>query len=363
MFFFVVRRASLAPFQHRYSVSRVAMWFAMPVSIVVFGEHTTAGRLMQEKVKHMQKDYCIIDLREAFSRDKAAFRMPPYVNSTFVPYQLGLAMDREQFVETVKNVARRIATAHGSREETSPILFGIKCVDGRLDSDAVARCVADRVLNVSYDGKRLFNANVFSMDCAITETAIDSIVDQAWIWASGAWRDALNTTQWGEQAAIGNNSIAEMLTSIDEFASEFWTEVIDGKFGHQTWGNADGDDENSEANQTDLGSRLIAVLSTIGGVESRKRPQCRVCGGKTRIPDMPDIDLEYWLTILDDQTVDTEACQVWRELFEHDHRGQQEALRILNLVITNVQREVHMRSVSALVMSSVRKSWSNLGAR
>ena len=78
---------------------------------------------------------------------------------------------------------------------------------------------------------------------------------------------------------------------------------------------------------------------------------------------MPDIDLEYWLTILDDQTVDTEACQVWKELFEHDHRGQQEALRILNLVITNVQRNVHMRSVSALVMSSVRKSWSNLDAR
>ena len=345
----------------------------MPVSIVVFGEHTKAGKRMPEKIKDMQDDYCVIDIRKRFTRNKAAFRMPPNVNSTFAPYQLGVAMDGTQFVECVKDVARQIATQHGKRDDTSPIVFAMKCDDGRFDSDAVARCVVDRVLNVSFDEKRLFNANVFSMDCAMSDLAVDTIVDQAWRWASGPWCDNPNTSKWGDEAAIGNSTILEMITAIDEFASEFWANVLDGDFGHQAWSTDDRDDEYSEADENDLGPRILsAVRSTIAAddrtqqakdVESRKRPKCRVCGGEKRIPEFADIDLDYWMAILAEQTVDYEARKVWKELFQYDQRGQQEALIILNLVITNLQRAVQMDNVSALVMSSTKRALSKVGAR
>ena len=53
------------------------MWATMPVSIVVFGEHTKAGKRMPEKITDMQDDYCVIDIRKRFTRNKAAFRFPP----------------------------------------------------------------------------------------------------------------------------------------------------------------------------------------------------------------------------------------------------------------------------------------------
>ena len=329
------------------------------IAIIVLGANTPAGKIFLEKHHNRAKQsYLLIDVRDWLQNDPQGkdFKVPHPHDSRFVPCQLGFAARQKHvFVKCVKEV---VAMIYDSREDGKVVV--LECTAGKHRSDSVSRCSADRVFNYeSAEQPRVFNANVFSLNCVETEEAVDAVVAQAWAWQETPWCVTPTVPKWGEQAAIVNKDWHDAMTEIDEFGREFvynaWNDNRADE-GHQGLADVSKDAPWRGSSASSSSAYRSSTTTPIGARQQLDGMCCPFCDGsgvRSNIRVECPKALSHGLSAVG---VDKIALVSWQALYYSSDYGVTEAMRIADRVLYTSE----VAKPSAFVWNHCGRAWQCL---
>ena len=193
------------------------------VSIMTFGIHTPAGKVVMNHIKaNPEKFHPAIDIRRVLKADPAKrkiYKISHWENADHLTTQLNLFHDG-QFYHAVRTLVDHIEAKND--EATSigaPKVFPVYCTAGVHRCDGAAKCTAYRVLNkVSVGGeKRLYSAKVFSCSNIDPNNLADTVFKEAFKWTHKPWTVARGE-DWASAASDANSRAHKQLEWIDDLA-------------------------------------------------------------------------------------------------------------------------------------------------
>ena len=368
-----------------------------PVSIVVAGSDTLAGKAMLElAAARPDKFHPPIDVRRWLLVDPSQnrhFRIPHDRNSEFLPCQLSL-LRGANFFECVRDIATMIGTAVGARK-----VWVLYCTLGQHHSDGVAKAICTRVLNNMSDADRYYNCNIFSLSCADRVSLDHPIVWEALQWAQTPWLVRNEDVLWGTDATYASSVANFVLAKVDSLQHEIHGLHVDKlevivrpREGAQeevrpTIGAAEVEAVIARAEATAAESQPRDVKrahprqqcegrasSSADGGQASKRAKvgvprsppidapCPYCGGSGRDADvdhtLEDVDtVEAWSVVLRERGVDDGARLDWCSLYSANLDGKQRALAIVHKLLRKESGHYAVNKPSAFVVSGCRKEW------
>ena len=210
---------------HRMSQSMKWLGGLAPISLVVAGADTPQGKLLLERASQDPMQYAVVDvyrwLRAFDPREVSA------VDSDCVSFQVSLSEQESRLIECISSIADDMAKRWNERK-----IWIIRCSTGKHDSEAVAKLLVSRIFNKWVDGKRFWNANIFSLSwCGCNSRSIDALVlSNAKEWADRPWTVRHDARKYGENARLASIAMNRAMDAIDVFAVGLHNRAKIGEF-------------------------------------------------------------------------------------------------------------------------------------